>query len=43
MTLRLGRDLPSGLDRKDEVRFRLGPLEWVSRSLTYLRPMPMRR
>ncbi|MEV2275692.1 DUF418 domain-containing protein [Nocardiopsis sp. NPDC049922] len=24
-------------------RFRLGPLEWVWRSLTYLRPMPMRR
>ncbi|MFD3685270.1 DUF418 domain-containing protein [Nocardiopsis sp. NPDC058631] len=23
--------------------FRLGPLEWVWRSLTYLRPMPMRR
>ncbi len=24
-------------------RFRLGPLEWIWRSLTYLRPMPMRR
>ncbi|WP_232832047.1 DUF418 domain-containing protein [Nocardiopsis sp. FIRDI 009] len=24
-------------------RFRLGPLEWVWRSLTHLRPMPMRR
>lgn len=26
-----------------ERRFRLGPLEWVWRSLTYLRPMPLRR
>ncbi|WP_239646316.1 DUF418 domain-containing protein [Nocardiopsis prasina] len=24
-------------------RFRLGPLEWIWRSLTYLRPIPMRR
>ncbi len=24
-------------------RFRLGPVEWIWRSLTYLRPMPMRR
>ena len=24
-------------------RFRFGPMEWIWRSLTYLRPQPMRR